>query len=127
VPRLSVVAPTRDEAGNVDEADLLGTTITVRSRPAQLPASVGPATAVPTGELRPAVLLRFPEAAMHDASGASTAARSGWPPTASSALSSRLTAPAPSPAPWLDAVGPASRQDGPLRAARPAWARLRQA
>jgi diguanylate cyclase (GGDEF)-like protein len=48
-------------------ADLLSTTITVHGRPVQLTASVGLATSVPTGEVRAADLLRFAEAAMHDA------------------------------------------------------------
>ncbi len=46
-------------------ADLLRTTITVGGRPVQLTASVGLAT--PRGEVRAADLLRFAEAAMHDA------------------------------------------------------------
>jgi diguanylate cyclase (GGDEF)-like protein/PAS domain S-box-containing protein len=48
-------------------ADLLRTTITVSGRPVQVTASVGLATPVPTGEVRAADLLRFAEAAMHDA------------------------------------------------------------
>jgi EAL domain-containing protein (putative c-di-GMP-specific phosphodiesterase class I) len=48
-------------------ADLLSTTITVHGRPVQLTASVGLATSMPTGEVRAADLLRFAEAAMHDA------------------------------------------------------------
>ena len=48
-------------------ADLLRTTITVRGRPVQMTATVGLATPVPTGEVRAADLLRFAEAAMHDA------------------------------------------------------------
>ncbi|MHA6617282.1 putative bifunctional diguanylate cyclase/phosphodiesterase [Pseudonocardia sp. DLS-67] len=48
-------------------ADLLRTTITVHGRPVQMTASVGLATPVPTGEVRAADLLRFAEAAMHDA------------------------------------------------------------
>ncbi|NMH78702.1 EAL domain-containing protein [Pseudonocardia xinjiangensis] len=48
-------------------ADLLTTTITVHGRPVQLTASVGLATSLPTGEARAADLLRFAEAAMHDA------------------------------------------------------------
>ncbi|MCU1665174.1 MAG: hypothetical protein JWR58_5239 [Pseudonocardia sp.] len=48
-------------------ADLLRTTITVHGRPVQLTASVGLATSVPTGDVRAADLLRFAEAAMHDA------------------------------------------------------------
>jgi diguanylate cyclase (GGDEF)-like protein/PAS domain S-box-containing protein len=48
-------------------ADLLRTTITVHGRPVQMTATVGLATPVPTGEVRAADLLRFAEAAMHDA------------------------------------------------------------
>ncbi|WP_255621275.1 bifunctional diguanylate cyclase/phosphodiesterase [Pseudonocardia sp. DSM 110487] len=48
-------------------ADLLRTTITVCGRPVQMTATVGLATPVPTGEVRAADLLRFAEAAMHDA------------------------------------------------------------
>jgi diguanylate cyclase (GGDEF)-like protein/PAS domain S-box-containing protein len=48
-------------------AGLLRTTITVHGRPVQMTASVGLATPVPTGEVRAADLLRFAEAAMHDA------------------------------------------------------------
>ncbi len=48
-------------------ADLLRTTITVHGRPVPMTASVGLATPVPTGEVRAADLLRFAEAAMHDA------------------------------------------------------------
>jgi diguanylate cyclase (GGDEF)-like protein/PAS domain S-box-containing protein len=48
-------------------ADLLRTTITVHGRPVQMTASVGLATPVPTGDVRAADLLRFAEAAMHDA------------------------------------------------------------
>jgi diguanylate cyclase (GGDEF)-like protein/PAS domain S-box-containing protein len=48
-------------------ADLLRTTITVQGRPVQMTASVGLATPVPTGDVRAADLLRFAEAAMHDA------------------------------------------------------------
>jgi hypothetical protein len=47
VPRLSVVVSTREEVGNVDEADLLSTTITVHGLPVQpLAAWVGLTTAV---------------------------------------------------------------------------------
>ena len=60
------------EVGGPDQlartvADLLRTTITVCGRPVQMTASVGLATPVPTGEVRAADLLRFAEAAMHDA------------------------------------------------------------
>ncbi|WP_219413100.1 putative bifunctional diguanylate cyclase/phosphodiesterase [Pseudonocardia nigra] len=48
-------------------ADLLRTTIPVHGRSVQMTASVGLATPVPTGEVRAADLLRFAEAAMHDA------------------------------------------------------------
>jgi diguanylate cyclase (GGDEF)-like protein len=48
-------------------AELLRTTITVHGRPVQMTATVGLATPVPTGEVRAADLLRFAEAAMHDA------------------------------------------------------------
>jgi diguanylate cyclase (GGDEF)-like protein len=48
-------------------AELLRTTIPVHGRPVQLTASVGLATPVPSGEVRAADLLRFAEAAMHDA------------------------------------------------------------
>jgi diguanylate cyclase (GGDEF)-like protein len=48
-------------------AELLCTTITVQGRPVQMTASVGLATPVPSGEVRAADLLRFAEAAMHDA------------------------------------------------------------
>jgi diguanylate cyclase (GGDEF)-like protein len=48
-------------------ADLLRTTITVHGRPVQMTATVGLATPVPSGEVRAADLLRFAEAAMHDA------------------------------------------------------------
>ena len=48
-------------------ADLLRTTITVFGRPVQLTASVGLARPAPSGEVRAADLLRFAEAAMHDA------------------------------------------------------------
>ena len=48
-------------------ADLLSTTITVFGRPVQLTASVGLARPAPWGEVRAADLLRFAEAAMHDA------------------------------------------------------------
>ena len=48
-------------------ADLLRTTITVLGRPVQLTASVGLATPAADGEVRAADLLRFAEAAMHDA------------------------------------------------------------
>ncbi|MDN5861344.1 MAG: bifunctional diguanylate cyclase/phosphodiesterase, partial [Pseudonocardia sp.] len=48
-------------------ADLLRTTITVHGRPVVVTASVGIATPVPAGDVRAADLLRFAEAAMHDA------------------------------------------------------------
>jgi diguanylate cyclase (GGDEF)-like protein/PAS domain S-box-containing protein len=48
-------------------ADLLRTTINVGGRPVQVTASVGLATPVPSGDVRAADLLRFAEAAMHDA------------------------------------------------------------
>ena len=48
-------------------ADLLRTTIAVFGRSVQLTASVGLARPAPTGEVRAADLLRFAEAAMHDA------------------------------------------------------------
>jgi diguanylate cyclase (GGDEF)-like protein len=48
-------------------ADMLRTTITVFGRPVQLTASVGLARPAPWGEVRATDLLRFAEAAMHDA------------------------------------------------------------
>ena len=67
-----VICADHAEVGGPDQlartvADLLRTTITVCSRPVQMTASVGLATPVPTGEVRAADLLRFAEAAMHDA------------------------------------------------------------
>ena len=48
-------------------ADLLSSTLNVAGRPVQLTASVGVATPTARGEVRAADLLRFAEAAMHDA------------------------------------------------------------
>jgi diguanylate cyclase (GGDEF)-like protein/PAS domain S-box-containing protein len=67
-----VICADHTEVGGPDQlartvADLLRTTITVCGRPVQMTASVGLATPVPTGEVRAADLLRFAEAAMHDA------------------------------------------------------------
>lgn len=67
-----VICADHAEVGGPDQlartvADLLRTTITVCGRPVQMTASVGLATPVPTGEVRAADLLRFAEAAMHDA------------------------------------------------------------
>jgi len=58
--------------GGVDQfaklvSDLLRTTITVHGMPVVVTASVGVATPVPSGDVRAADLLRFAEAAMHDA------------------------------------------------------------
>jgi diguanylate cyclase (GGDEF)-like protein len=67
-----VICADHSEVGGPDllartVADLLRTTITVCGRPVQMTATVGLATPVPTGEVRAADLLRFAEAAMHDA------------------------------------------------------------
>ncbi|GAA5111930.1 putative bifunctional diguanylate cyclase/phosphodiesterase [Pseudonocardia adelaidensis] len=67
-----VICADHSEVGGPDllartVADLLRTTITVHGRPVQMTASVGLATPVPTGDVRAADLLRFAEAAMHDA------------------------------------------------------------
>jgi diguanylate cyclase (GGDEF)-like protein len=48
-------------------ADLLRTTLTVHGSPVQMTASVGVATPPPSGDVPGADLLRFAEAAMHDA------------------------------------------------------------
>jgi hypothetical protein len=119
VPRLSVVVPTRDEAGNVDEADLLSTTITVHGRPVQLTASVGLATAVPTEGAGPPTCSASRRRRCTTRSGASTAAPSGWPPTASPAPASRRTARRPHPLVGSTRLDLRRRQDGPLRAGKP--------
>jgi diguanylate cyclase (GGDEF)-like protein len=67
-----VICADHAEVGGPDQlaqmvADLLRTTITVHGRPVQVTASVGVSTPVPTGEAHAADLLRFAEAAMHDA------------------------------------------------------------
>lgn len=67
-----VICADHTEVGGPDAlarivADLLRITITVHGRPVQLTASVGLATPAQDGEVRGADLLRFAEAAMHDA------------------------------------------------------------
>lgn len=67
-----VICADHTEVGGLDQlartvADLLRVTVTVHGRPVQVTASVGLATTVPSGEVRAADLLRFAEAAMHDA------------------------------------------------------------
>jgi diguanylate cyclase (GGDEF)-like protein/PAS domain S-box-containing protein len=67
-----VICADHAEVGGPDQlartvVELLRTTVTVHGRPVQLTASVGLATPVPTGDVRAADLLRFAEAALHDA------------------------------------------------------------